>query len=102
MVKFQSIWDVGNANAEALEAGQRVLKIIDENGVPSDSYRFYHWEAVRATKTLSQMLLRNDLILNAKSDNIVRSCEQGIALCRKLVPRVLARVENTIESTLKE
>src|SRR5437762_11890793 len=36
MLKFQSIWDVGDANAETLQAGQCVLKIIDENGAPSD------------------------------------------------------------------
>jgi hypothetical protein len=102
IVKFQSIWDASDANAKALEAGQRVLKIIDENGVPSDAYRFYHWEAVRATMTFSQMLLRNDLILAGNADNLVASCEQGIAICRKLVPRILARVEDTIESTLEE
>lgn len=102
MVKFQSIWDVGDANKETLEAGQRVLKIIDENGVPSDAYRFYHWEAVRVTKTLFQMLLRNDTVEGPRTDNLVEFCQQGIILCRKLVPRILARVEDTIESTLTE
>ena len=102
MIKFQSIWDVGDANAETLEAGQRVLKIIDENGAPSDAYRFYHWEGVRATMTLSQMLLRNDMIEGATTEKIIESCQQGITLCRKLIPSSLARVEETIQSTLEE
>jgi hypothetical protein len=104
MMKFQSIWDVGDANDETLQAGQRVLTIIDENGAPSDGYRFYHWEAIRATMTLSQMLLRHDVIDGQRSvtETLQQSCQHGLTLCRKLVPPVLARVENTIQSTLEE
>jgi hypothetical protein len=104
MAKFQSIWDVGDANAETLQAGQRVLQIIEENGAVSDSYHFYHWEAVRATMTLSQMLFRNDVVEGQRTtmESLVELCRKGIDICRKLVPKDFTRVEGTIESTLEE
>ena len=102
MVKFQSLWDVGDAKAECLQAGQRVLAIIDEIGTPSDSYRLYHWEAVRATTTLVQMALRHDMVEGERRMDLVDSCRRGIEISRKLIPAVLARIESTLENTLEE
>ena len=103
LAKFQSIWDVGDANAETLRAAERVLQIIDETGVGSDSYRFYHWEAIRVTMTLSQMLLRHETVEGRVSvENLVKLCFQGLDLCRKMVPRILTRVEDALEQALKE
>lgn len=102
LVKFQSIWDVGDANAEAFHAGKQVLKIVEEYGIESSAYRFYHWEAVRATIALSQMLLRNDALGQRPVENLHEVSRQGIELSRKLIPKVLARVEDTIEKTLNE
>jgi len=103
LAKFQSIWDVGDANAETLQAAERVLQIIDETGVGSDSYRFYHWEAIRVTMTLSQMLLRHDTVEGrVRMDNLVKLCRQGLELCRKMVPHILTRVEDALEQALNE
>lgn len=102
MVKFQSLWDVSDAKQECIQAGQRVLAIIDEVGIPSDSYRLYHWEAVRATTTLVQMLLRHDMMIDERRMDLVASCRRGIEICRKLIPSVLTRIEDTLESTLDE
>src|SRR5271170_1786739 len=33
LAKYQSIWDGGDANAETLQAAERVRQIIDETGV---------------------------------------------------------------------
>jgi len=42
------------------------------------------------------------MIEGATTEKIIESCQQGITLCRKLVPSFLARVEETIQSTLEE
>lgn len=102
MVKFQLIWDIKDAYATTLKAAQCVLKIIDENGAPSDAFRFYHWEGIRTTMTLLQMLHRNDIIEGTTMDEVIESCQQGIKLCRKLIPSLLATMEEVIETTFKQ
>jgi hypothetical protein len=100
MARFQSIWDMNvNIYEEALKACQNALKVIkqtiEEEG--SNQTQMYHWEAVRATTTLIQILLRNEFNeAQMTSDKLVEACRDGVALCKKLVPDFLTSIEKDV------
>jgi hypothetical protein len=103
IAKFRPIWDVVHMNEDTIAAGRRVLKVITEVSRSTRSGQFFHWEAVRATLTLSQTLVRYDIGNSENSmESLMESCSEGLAICRSLIPRGLERVENAIEFNLKK
>ena len=103
MAKVHSMWDADEALTASIHAGQRILSIVEASGLRSDCYKFYHWEALRTTTKLLQIFLRNDIGRGrASMRDVIESCHQGIGLCRKLVPGILATVEDKIERTLNQ
>jgi hypothetical protein len=103
MAKFQPHWNIGNTYSDAIKAGRRILEIVEQCAISSNSSQSYHSDALRATMTLLQILLRNDLN-EAKIDTheLVTSCRDAIKLCRKLVPAFLTKIEDTIEKLLDQ
>jgi hypothetical protein len=103
MAKFQSLWDVGNTREQTFKAGERVIKIVEETGLESDSYHCFHWDIVRALTTLLQILLRNQFVeAETTLDDLVELCRNGIDLSRKLVPDSLTKAEGLLESALDQ
>ncbi len=103
MAKFQSLWDVGNTREQTFKAGERVIKIVEETGLSSDSYHCFHWHVLRALTTLLQILLRNQFVeAETTLDDLVELCRNGINLSRKLVPDSLTTAEGLLESALDE
>jgi len=98
--KFQTGWDDGATYAEAGDAARRVLDIVRESTVAAGTCSLYHTDAIRATTTLLQILLRISTQEPDKIGEIVAACREGIVLCRSLVPGVLTKAEDTIETIL--
>jgi hypothetical protein len=96
-------WNAGIAYSESLRAGQRIVDIITSSGLPSNAYRMYHWEAIRASSTLLQILLRHDFTpAQLNYDTLAETCREGISVSRRLAPRTLTNVENIIENALEK
>lgn len=103
-------WDVGDASFETFQAGQRVFAIIEEHGLPTEVYRFYHWDAIRTARTMRKLLRRadtnDDVPTNAgyhlDVHTIADACRNGVQLSRKLIPNILARSEDCIDRELDE
>jgi hypothetical protein len=103
VAKFQPIWDAVYMNKEAIRAGQRVFQIITELSISSSSVQFFHWEAVRATLTLCQTLFRYDVGNGQDSmAGLLASCQEGIEICRGLIPKASAHIEDNIDKNFKE
>jgi len=102
MAKFQPFeGDENERYAEARVTAGRVLDIVKESAANSKTATLYHTAAVRATTLLLQILLQHGrLEIHGNIDEIVAKCEEGIALCRFLVPSVLTKAEDTIEALL--
>lgn len=101
--RFQSHWYPGNIHEEIFKAGERVIKVVEEIGLDSDSYHFFHWDIVRALTTLLQILLRNQFIeAETTLSDLVDLCRHGLQLSRKLVPESLTRAEDLLEAALDQ
>lgn len=96
----------GNIYQESLKAGQNALKVIEDTILQdegSNQTQMYHWEAVRATTTLLQFLLRNEIHeVQMTSDKLVETCQKGVAVCRKLVPFYLTNIENVLGTAINQ
>jgi hypothetical protein len=101
MAKLQTMWEGGDPYAEARLAARRVLDIVKESVATSKSCGLLHSDAVRSTTLFLQTLLRkNQQEHPDKIIEVTEACREGIALCRSLVPAVLAKAEDTIEKLL--
>jgi len=104
------LWDVGDASFETFQAGQQVLAVVEEHGLPSEAYRFYHWDTIRTASTLKKLLRHVDVHgevptnrgYNLDVNTIADACRNGVQLARKLIPKVLAHIENNIDNELDE
>ena len=103
MPRFQSQLFVGNIHEEIFKAGERVIKVVEETGLDSDSYHCFHWDIVRALTTLLQILLRNQIVeAETTLSDLVELCQRGLQLSRKLVPESLTKAEDLLETALKQ
>jgi hypothetical protein len=103
-------WDVADAMADTLRNGKQVITIIEEQGLPTDVYRFYHWDAIRTAGTLRKLMHHVDISDTLPTNNgdqldvhtIVEACRAGVQLSRKLIPKILASAEHNIDVDLEE
>lgn len=101
MGKIQPGWDDGDTYAEAGAAAKRVIEIAKNSVTATTACTPYHSDAIRATTTLLQILLRiGTQEPQEKINEMVATCRGGIALCRSLVPSVLTKAEDTLETLL--
>jgi len=104
------LWDVGDACFETFQAGQRILALIEEHGLPTEVYRFYHWDAIRSAGTLKKLLRHVDLHGEVPTNRgyhldvsaIADACRDSVQLARNLIPKILAHAENNLDNELQE
>jgi predicted short-subunit dehydrogenase-like oxidoreductase (DUF2520 family) len=98
-----SQWELENSYAASREIATTVLEVGRESLMLNDCARnFYHADCIRASTVLLQLLLRTVIIERTQQDRFLSSCREGIVECRALIPKVLARTEDTIEKLLNE
>jgi hypothetical protein len=84
-------------------AATRVLEIAKKSVVVNNHARcLFHADAIRATTTLLQMILRKVRPERAELDKYISACRDGITIGRSLVPKVFARAEGIFEKLLNE
>jgi hypothetical protein len=103
-------WDVADAMSDTFQNGKRVIEIVEEQGLPTEVYRFYHWDAIRTAGTLRKLMHHVDMNDTLPTNNgdqldvhkIVETCRTAVQLSRKLIPKILASAENNIDAELNE
>lgn len=91
-------WDIGNAYSDVMKAVQRILDIIEKQGLASNSYHLYHWDSIKATSTLLHIFLRTDFLdTKISSGDLIATCQRGLQICRKLVASPIAKIEAEME-----
>lgn len=102
--RFRSLWgvgDAGNVFEQTFKAGERVIRIVEETGLRSDSFHCFHWDIVLALTTLLQILLRNQFAkAEITLDELVNLCRRGLQLSRQLLPDSLTKAESLLETAL--
>jgi len=89
--------------AASHDTATTVLVVAKESYILNCNARnFYHSDCIRATTLLLQTVLRNSPIDRARLDKFISSCRDGIGACRSLIPKVLARTEDTIDKLLNK
>lgn len=80
-----------------------MLEVAKEcTALNKDAGCLYHADAIRATISLLQILLRNPSMERQQLENSTAACQDGIAICRSLVPKEFTKAEDTFEQLLNE
>ena len=100
---YPQLWEIEGPYATSREAACSVLQVAKEcTALNQDARSLYHADAIRATVSLLQILLRKPSMERPQLEKIVIACQDGIAVCRSLVPKELTRAEDTFERLLNE
>lgn len=101
--RYTKLEEVENPYALAHKAASRVICIAKGSTALNGSASIlYHADAIRATKLALQSILRNASLEPTLLEEFIVSCRDGIKTCRSLVPKLLARAEDTCETLLNE
>ena len=94
------LWELEGSSRESARTVLEVAK--DCTTLNEDARCFYHADAIRATISLLQTFLRKPSMERPQLERSVAACQDGIAICRSLVPKELAKAEDTFERLLNE
>lgn len=85
------------------ETAIRALDVAKTSVLVNRHARFlFHSDAIRPTILLLQIILRKVTMERTQLDKYIARFRDGIKICRSLVPKEIAKVEDSFERLLKE
>jgi len=97
---YPQLWELDGSSRES---ACTVLEVAKEcTALNGDARCFYHADAIRATISLLQIFLRKPSMERPQLEKSVAACQDALAICRSLVPKELAKAEDTFERLLNE